>query len=301
LRLLLAAIAFRIAHELILLALNKFDFALAEAAGRNYWRWMGGTSSAGTSLLSLDALLNASGYLTVPIFAGILALVAGVTVAFWDGERRKAVAAGVILGFVLLGHCLVIRVRPSGTSVVDLAIYAIFLIPISLAISQLEYRRYGVAAAAVLIAILVPRSLLVPPHQRTFNMAARINDTSAYVRSLNRPVRVVLHDNRAHPLTIEALALYTGQLPPVRGTLPSLRDGFIRDAKMISKPSDLQDAIAHGDIVIWGSAPGAPSVETDYPDIASFKGDPRAIIRTFEIVPGSHTAHIGYLSERPRP
>jgi hypothetical protein len=295
LRLLLLAVVFLVAHDLILLALNKFDFTLAELARLNYWRWIGGTSSSGTSLLSLGDLLVSSGYLTVPIFVGTLALIAGTAAAFLDGERRKAVAAGAILGFVLLGHCLVIRIRPSGTSVIDMAIYGTFLIPISLAIGRIDYRRYGVTAAAVLIAILVPRPLLVPPQQPSLNMTARINEASAYVRSLSRPVRVVVHDNRAHPLAIEALALYTGQLPPVRGTSPSLRDRFIPDAKMISQRSDLQDAIAHGDVIIWGSAPGAPSVETDYPDIASFQSDSRAVIRTIEIVPGSHTAHIGYL------
>ncbi len=85
-------------------------------------------------------------------------------------------------------------------------------------------------------------------------MMVRINQATAYVRSLKRPVLVVIHHNSAHPLTIEALALFTGQLPPVAGGSSPLRERFLANTRILSDPHDLVLAITRGDVIMWGSA-----------------------------------------------
>jgi hypothetical protein len=225
-------------------------------------------------------------------------MIGGAAVAFLTGDRRQAIVAGMLLGGMLIGHVLVISLRPSGTSVIDLAIYGTCLIPLGLAIGRSARRGYVAAAALVIAAIVVPPVAFLPPPQPLSSMMARINEAAAYVRSLKRPVLVVIHDNRAHPLTIEALALYTGQLPPVAGGSSSLRERFLGDTRILSDPRDPRElvaAIMRGDVIMWGSAPGAPAAKTYFPDLKLLTDDKQAILRTFEIEQGSHTAHIGYL------
>jgi hypothetical protein len=290
--------AFLATHTTILLALAKFDSAIAQIALRNYWNWIGGSSSAGTSLASFHDLMTASGHLPAPIVAGVIVMTGGAAVAFLDGDRRRAMVAGTLLGAVLIGHVFVISLRPSGTSVIDLAIYGTCLIPLGLAIGRAARRGYVAAAALVIAAIVIPPVAFLPPPQPRSSMMARINEAAAYVRSLKRPVLVVFHDNRAHPLTIEALALYTGQLPPVVGGSSSLRERFLGDTHILTDPSDpreLVPAIMRGDVIMWGGAPGAPAAETYFPDLKLLTSDKQAILRTFEIEEGSHSAHIGYL------
>jgi hypothetical protein len=290
--------AFLATHTTIFLALMKFNSATTQIALRNYWNWIGGSSSAGTSLVSFHDLMKASGHLPAPIVAGVIVTIGGVAAAFLNGQRRQAMVAGTILGAVLIGHVLVITLRPSGTSVIDLAIYGTCLIPVGLAIGRPERRGYVAAAALVIATIVIPPVAFLPPPQPPSSMMARINEATTYVRSLKRPVLVVFHDNRAHPLTIEALALYTGQLPPLVGGSSSLRERFLGDTHILSDPRDpreLVPAIMRGDVIMWGSAPGAPAAETYFPDLKLLTGDKQAILRTFEIEQGSHTAHIGYL------
>jgi hypothetical protein len=291
--------AFLTTHVGIFLALTKFDTTIARIALHNYWNWILSSPSVGTSLISFHDLLTASGYLPVPIMAGALLLVSGTLFAFLDGERRRATVAGMLLGSVFIGHMLVIRSRPSGTSVVDLAIYGTCLIPLGLAISSASYQGYVAAAALITGLIVLPPVSFLPPSQPASSMIAKVNEAAGYVRSLNRPVLVVFHDNRAHPLTIEALALYTGQLPPIVTGSKSLREQFLGNTRILSDPrdpSELISAINRGDVIIWGSAPGAPLAETYYPDLKLLTANERAVLRTFEIELGSHTAHIGYLS-----
>jgi hypothetical protein len=290
--------AFLVTHTSIFLVLMKFNSAMTQMALRNYWNWLGGSSSTGTSLVSFHDLLTASGYLPVPVVAGVIIMIGGVTSGFVDGQRRRSMVASMLLGAVLIGHFVVIRLRPSGTSVIDLAIYGTCLIPLGLAMGRVTRRGYIAAAAFVIAAIIIPPVVLLPPSRPPSSMIGRINEAAAYVRSLKRPVLVVFHDNRAHPLTIEALALYTGQLPPVASGSSPLREQFLGVARILTDPRDPRElvrAIHAGDVIIWGSAPGAPGAETYYPDLKLLTGDKQAVLRTFEIERGSHTAHIGYL------
>jgi len=268
---------------------------MARMALRDYWNWIIGSPSAGTSLVSFHDLIAGSGHLPAPILVGVIVMIGGAASAFLNGHRRHAIIAGMLLLAVLAGHIHVIRVRPSGTSVVDLAIYGICLIPLGLTIGRTGYRGYAAAAALVIATILIPPVMLIPPTQPPSSMIDRINEAAAYVRSLKRPVLVVIHHNSAHPLTIEALALFTGQLPPVVGGSSRLRERFLPDTRIVSDPDDLVRAITRGDVIMWGSAPGAPPVEKYYPAITLLTDDKRAVLRTFEIEVGSHTAHIGYL------
>lgn len=48
-----------------------------------------------------------------------------------------------------------------------------------------------------------------PPAIKQSPLLSKIDEASNYVRSVGRPVSVIVHDNRAHPLTIEALATVT--------------------------------------------------------------------------------------------
>ena len=77
-----------------------------------------------------------------------------------------------------------------------------------------------------------------------------------------------------HLATIEALALYTGQLPPVVGGSSSLRERFLGGTHILSDPRDpreLVPAIMRGDVIMWGSAPGTPAAETYFPpDVCGF-------------------------------
>lgn len=285
------------AHTAIFLALMKFDSAITRTALRNYWNWIGGSSSTGTTLVSFHDLLAASGYLPVPIVAGVIIMISGAVSAFANGDRRRSIVASILLGAVLIGHSVVIRLRPSGTSVIDLAIYGTCLIPLGLAMG-VRRRGYIAAAALLIAAIIIPPVVLLPPSRPPSSMIGSISEAAAYVRSLKRPVLVVFHDNRAHPLTIEALALYTGQLPPVASGSSPLREQFLGGARILTDPRDPRElvrAIHAGDVIIWGSAPGAPVVETHYPDLKLLTGNDQSVLRTFEIEPGSHTAHIGYL------
>jgi hypothetical protein len=289
--------AFVATHTAIFIVLTKFNSGITRIALRNYWNWMASSPSAGTSLVSFHDLLTASGYLPAPILAGTLIMIVGTVFAFLDGERRRATVAGMLLGAVLIGHVLVIRSRPSGTSVVDLAIYGACLMPLGLVISRASYRGYVAAAVLVTGVVVIPPVSFLPPFQPSSSMMAHVTEAAAYVRSLNRPVLVVFHDNRAHPLTIEALALYTGQLPPIVSGSRSLRERFLGDTRILSDPRDageLVPAIKRGDVIMWGSAPGAPAAETYFPDLRLLTGNKQAILRTFEIG-GGHTAHISYL------
>jgi hypothetical protein len=225
-------------------------------------------------------------------------MISGAAVAFFEGERRRALVAGFLLGAVFMGHLLVIHLRPSGTSVTDLAIYGTCLVPLALALGRPAYGRYLVAAGFVVAAIVVPPVALLPLAQPPSSMIASINEAAAYIRDIKRQVVVVFHDNRAHPLTIEALALYTGQLPPVVGGSSWLREQFLGNARLLSDPHDTREllpAIMRGDVIIWGSAPGAPAAETYFPELKSLTDNEQGVLRTFEIEQGSHTAHIGYL------
>jgi hypothetical protein len=287
--------AFLAAHTAIVLTLVKLDIAMARMALRDYWNWIGGSPSAGTSLVSFQDLITASGHLPVPIVVGAIVMIGGAAAALLNGPRRQAVIAGMLLLAVLIGHIHVIRVRPSGTSIVDFAIYGTCLIPLGLAVGRAGYRGYAAAAALVTAVILVPPVTLIPPAQPPSSMMVRINQATAYVRSLKRPVLVVIHHNSAHPLTIEALALFTGQLPPVAGGSSPLRERFLANTRILSDPHDLVLAITRGDVIMWGSAPGAPPAERYYPALSLLTDDKRAVLRTFEIEEGSHTAHIGYL------
>jgi hypothetical protein len=290
--------AFLVAHTSILFALTKFNSGITRIALRNYWNWIVGSSSTGTSLVSFYDLLMTSGHLSAPIVIGCIVMVTGAAYAFLNGRKRRSVVAGMLLGAVLIGYIIVIILRPSGTSVIDLAIYGTCLIPLGLAIACATGGGYAAAAVLVIAAIVVPPVGFLPPPQPQSSMMVQINEAAAYVRSLKRPVLVVLHDNRAHPLTIEALALYTGQLPPVVGGSSWLREPFLGATRILSDPRDPRDlvpAIMRGNVIIWGSAPGAPAAETYYPDLKLLTGDKQAVLRTFEIEPGSHTAHIGYL------
>jgi hypothetical protein len=46
-----------------------------------------------------------------------------------------------------------------------------------------------------------------------------------------------------------------------------------------------------GDVIMWGSRPGAPLAETYYPNLKLLTDDQQAVLRTFETEPGGHTAH----------
>jgi hypothetical protein len=287
-------------HTAIFVALTKFNSTMADLAMRHYWNWMITSHSAGTTLLSLRDLRMWSGYLLAPLLAGALVAVAGTVFAFLDGKRRRATVAGILLTAVLIGHVLVIILRPSPTSVIDLAIYGTCLMPLGLAISGASYRAYVGAAALAIVVIVVPPVSFLPPSQPSSSMMAHVTQTAAYVRSLKRPVLVVFHNNRAHPLTIEALALYTGQLPPIVSGSTSLRERFLGDTRILSDPRgsrELVPAIKRGDVIIWGSAPGAPAAETYFPDLRLLTEDKRAVLRTFEIERSGHMAHVGYLPE----
>jgi hypothetical protein len=287
-------------HTAILMALSKFNSAMAGQALRHYWNWMATSHSAGTTLLSLHDLRTLSGYLLAPLVAGALITIGGTVFAFLDGKRRRATVAGMLVTAVFIGHVLVIRLRPSPTSVIDLAIYGACLMPLGLAISGTLYRGYVAAAALAIAVIVVPPMSFLPPSQPPSSLMAHVTKAAAYVRSLKRPVLVVFHDNRAHPLTIEALALYTGQLPPIVSASRSLRERFLGDTRILSDPRDpheLVPAIKRGDVIIWGSAPSAPAAETYFPDLRLLTGDKQAVLRTFEIERGGHMAHIGYLPE----
>jgi hypothetical protein len=292
--------AFLATHTAIIMALTKFNSAIAGLAVHNYWNWMVSSSSTGTSLLSLHDLLTLSGYLLVPLLAGALILIGGTVFAFLNGKRRLAAVAGMLLTAVLIGYVFVIALRPSPTSVIDLAIYGACLMPLGLAISGSLYRGYVAAAALAIVVIVVPPVSFLPPSQPRSSIMAHVTEAAAYVRSVKRPVLVVFHDNRAHPLTIEALALYTGQLPPIVNGSRSLRERFLGDTRILSDPRDpreLAPAIKRGDVIIWGSAPAVPAAETHFPDLRLLTGDKQAVLRTFEIERGGHTAHIGYLPE----
>jgi hypothetical protein len=287
-------------HTALLLSLSKFNGTMAGLAVRHYWNWMATSHSVGTTLLSFHDLRTLSGYLLAPLLVGALITISGTLFAILDGERRRATVAGMLLTAVLVGHALVITLRPSPTSVIDLAIYGTCLMPLGLAISGASYRGYVAAAALAIAVIVFPPASFLPPSQPSSSIMAHVTKAAAYVRSLKRPVLVVLHDNRAHPLTIEALALYTGQLPPIVSGSRSVREQFLGDTHILSDPRDpreLVPAIKRGDVIIWGSAPGAPAAETYFPDLRLLTEDKQAVLRTFEIQGGGHAAHIGYLPE----
>jgi hypothetical protein len=71
-----------------------------------------------------------------------------------------------------------------------------------------------------------------PPAIKQSPLLSKMDEASNYVRSVGRPVSVIVHDHRAHPLTIEALALYTGQLQPLVPGSPNLRGAFLRGAEI---------------------------------------------------------------------
>lgn len=290
------ALSFAVAHSLIMFALNKFSIGLTTAAMSRYWTWIAGSSSSGTSLLSLRPLLVASGYLPVTIAVGGLVTASLMVISFLEGRRRQSVIATILLGGIFLGHVMVIRQRPSGTSVIDTAIFGAMLVPIALAMGKMEYRRYYAAAALAVLSCLVYAPALLPPKQPPNTIINKMAEASAYARSLKRPIRVIVHDNRAHPLIIQALALYTGQLPPLRPGKISFRDVFIPNTELFGDPNGLQAIIDAGDVIIWGSGPTAPKAEEAFPGLVAFEADPRAVIRVFEIEPGAtgHTAYIGY-------
>lgn len=295
-RLSVVGVSFFVVHSLIMLALNKFSISMTAAAMSRYWVWIGGSSSSGTSLLALRPLLVASGYLPVTIAVGGVVTAALVVLSFRDGRRRQAVIATILLGCIFLGHVMVIRQRPSGTSVIDTAIFGAMLVPIALAVGRLEYRRYYAAAALAVLSCVIYAPMLLPPKQAPNTIINKMTEASAYARNLRRPIRVIVHDNRAHPLIIQALALYTGQLPPLQPNRISLRDVFIPNTELVGDPNGLQSMIDAGNVIIWGSGPTAPIAEEAFPVLTALKADPRAVIRVFEIEPGptGHTAYIGY-------
>ncbi len=295
-RLVILTLAFIVVHRLVMLASNKFDLALTETANLNYWAFLSGGASYGTSLLDFLPLAQSVGFLLSPVALGLAALCIGVAAAFVSGECRKAAIAAVLLFGIFSAHCMVIRARPSGTSVIDLAIYGAMLVPIAVALLR-ERRSYvvaGVAGFALAIAAAWP--IYLPAQIETAGLATKMDEASAYEKQLDRPVSVVIHDNRAHPLTIEALALYTGQLQPLRTEVKtSLRDAFLGDVDRPPTDAAIQAAISSGRTIVWGSAPNVPLVEEIFPSMKAFKANPRLIEKVIVMSPGSHTAHIAYI------
>jgi hypothetical protein len=290
--------AFLVMHRLIMFASNHFSWAQTKLASHNYWAFLRGGASTGTSLMDYVPLLRTLWFLVAPIVLGIVFLVASLILCFVEGQRQRTLIVSTLLAGLALAHCLVIHTRPSGTSVVDFTIYGAMLIPITIAFlpERTVYQRLGFAGLLAAVLVAVPNVLPVPSPQTDF--MARVNEAGDYVRSLGRPVSVIVHDNRAHPLTIEAFALFTGQLQPLQpGTPRNLRQQFLRGADLLTTNDQIKAAIAAGRTIIWGSAPIAPRIEDVYPSITALEADPRKVERVIDISPGAHTAHIAYLRD----
>jgi hypothetical protein len=293
---------FLLTHSLIMFASNKFDWAQTQQASHNYWSFLRGGASTGTSLMDLRPLLMVLGFLVAPIVLGIVFLVGSSILSFVEGQRRKLLIVSTVLASLALAHCFVISTRPSGTSVIDFTIYGTMLVPISIALLPecVAYQRLGFAG--LLAAVLVALPNMLPAASPQTDFIAKVNEASDYVKLLGRPVSVIVHDNRAHPLTLEALALFTGQLQPLQpGTARNLRQEFLRGADLLTTDDQIKAAIAAGRTIIWGSAPTAPIIENVFPSIAAFETNPRNVERVMDISPGAHTAHIAYLRGVSRP
>lgn len=298
--------SFIITHRFIMLASNKFDFALTETATRNYWDFLFGSAavspSTGNGLtLNIWPLIQSAGYLVSPILLGVAVLCGGITAAYFFGHRRKAIVAGSLFFGLVFAHLLVIAARPARTSVIDLAIYGAMLVPISVALMPAlpRYRLLGIAALGVAVVAAMPN--ICPDATQPSPLVSRIDEASAYEKSVGRPVSVIVHDNRAHPLTLEALALYTGQLQPLVPGYTDLRKAFLGDAKLLttlSTDEQLQEAIAAGRLIVWGSAPNAPDVETSFPSIAALTKNADAVQHQIEMLPGWFVTRFAYVKNR---
>jgi hypothetical protein len=145
------------------------------------------------------------------------------------------------------------------------------------------------------------------------DLLATIKAEADYVRGLERPAVVVIGDNRSQPRTIEALALYTGQLglmaserAPEAGNPPAVpvsnrfRQRILGDTVIVSSPTQqddfLRSAIADGHAVIWGSFDNVPQTEDQFPQLRELKQRPDVVMRSFLMeTGGNRTAYVAFI------
>ena len=301
-------------HWFFFRAYFHFESGIGQTAYRHYWDWLIHHPETGTSLLTLPQLISSANFLLVPIGLGVTALLAvtGLAVCRSPLLTQPRLALISFLWVVIAAHLCVIGKRPSGTSVMDLMFYSVFLLPVLFGLFTPTGRKqaFGIAGSAMILGCITYRPL--PFGARGSDQSASILATIERVRLIvdqtDRPVILLLPDNRLHPYTREAFGLYTGQMNQHghaydERNLPrpfppeSLRGRLFPSAFMLGKMEQdkLAAAIAAGYLIMWGEASSMPPITEYFPAIASLIANPACEHIRFSILPGDVViAHIAF-------
>lgn len=259
-----------------------------------------------------DALTSPrSEQIRVTLLSSGLAVVLGLAYAVSSAEPRRIRARLVVMMLIVvalsIGHIYAIWKRPTTTSTVDFAIYALFAIPIVTSLRARTDLAWLIGALIMLVPfgymaqLYQPWRLLSPSVVAAYRHSSDvIEEVQAYEAEVNRPIVLFLPNNAWTGTVMEQIGLYYGRLWFFTPDVPSIRTQiFPRTYMLLDTPADqaeLQRRFAQGDLVIWAHAQGLPEPQVAFPVLKPFYEDPRTVLRTWQHrATGERTIFVAYL------
>jgi hypothetical protein len=199
----------------------------------------------------------------------------GMTGPTGPARMRVRLFVGGFVALSLAGHVMTLYKRPSSTTSMDFALYALFVIPVIAAIARTGHRdaRFLLCLTPLLVLSVTGRYWNFPakyPVEAYASARDVIQEVQAYVRDSGRPA--VLFAPSSHHLgqVIEQLVLIQGRLGRTALAPGSLRERVLPRSELLGASADelarLQDRIAQGWLIIWAHQdPLAPTEIPSHP------------------------------------
>lgn len=241
--------------------------------------WSSGEHHA-VQKLNFDGLWHAlaapeTAYARWSITSFLLATSIGL-LTFRHGARRPErmlLCASAVAFF--LGHVLVVYARPSSTSLFDLSLYALAVVPM-IAGSMTEGRHRMVLGVVCLVPIVwlavmsqgwkIAAAVPAAEYERA---KQTIGDVQRYVESVQRPRVLFIPDNNWTGQTIDQIVLFHGRLGLGDVSEGSLRNRVLPRAEMIGgsewELQELRRRILAGHMIVWADQEGRLSATETFP------------------------------------
>jgi hypothetical protein len=245
-------------------------------------------------------------FLRWSLLATALAGLIAVTGPTAPGRMRGRLLVGGFVALSLAGHVMTLYKRPSSTTSMDFALYALFVIPVIAAIARSGYRdaRFLLCLTPLVVLSVTGRYWDFPAkHPVEAYASARdvIQQVQAYVRDSGRPA--VLFAPSSHHLgqVIEQLVLIQGRLGRTALAPGSLRERVLPRSELLGASADelarLQDRIAQGWLIIWAHQDPLAPTEDTFPALRRLLDDPRATVRSWDhrAIGVRTTIYVGFL------
>ena len=267
------------------------DWQMTARAVRTFARFI--RQPGGIDFTSLGQTLAdpSTSFLRWSLLATALAALVAVPGGTVPGHMRVRLLVGGFVALSLAGHVMTLYKRPSSTTAMDFALYALFVIPVIAAISTTGHRdaRFLLCLTPLLVLSVIGRYWDFPakyPVEAYVSARDVIQQVQVYVRDSGRPA--VLFAPSSHHLgqVIEQLVLIQGRLGRTPLAPGSLRERVLPRSELLGGSADelarLQDRIAQGWLIIWAHQDPLAPTEDAFPALRRLLDDPRATVRSWD-------------------